>query len=94
MQLVREVFAQWKKIIGVTAQDDTASTITDDLKGESVTVICMSGNLWINPITTAVADATAFKLVAGMTAPLNVESSLSLISDATGATYQIIVHKP
>lgn len=88
MDLTREVFAPIKKIVGVTAQTDTAASVA--VNGDSVTVICMSGNLWINPLATAVADATAMKLVAGMSADLVVKKNLSLISDGSGATYQII----
>lgn len=61
---------------------------------QDITIICESGNMWANALSaTAVADATAIKLTAGRTWDLNVESKLSLISDASGATYQIIVHK-
>lgn len=60
------------------------------INGESITVLCMSGNIWINPNDTSVANNTALKLVEGMSADLAVKGSLSLISDSTGATYQII----
>ena len=88
MDLTREVFAPIKKIVGVTSQDTTAASVA--VKGDSITVICMTGNLWINPLATAVADTTAMKLVAGMTVDLVVKGNLSLISDSSGATYQII----
>ncbi len=89
--LVRDIFAPIKKIVGVTAIDATADSI--DINGDPVTVICMTGNLWINPLITAVADATAIKMVAGMSIDLVVMDTLSVISDATGATYQIIYWK-
>lgn len=88
MDLTREVFAPVKKIIGVTAQDNTADSVV--INGDSITVICMTGNLWINPLATAVANATALKLVAGMSVDLVVKDSLSLISDGSGASYQIV----
>jgi hypothetical protein len=62
------------------------------INGASVTVVNMSGNIWVNPLDTAVADATALKLTEGMAWDLFVMDLLSLISDGSGATYQIIVH--
>ena len=88
LNLVRDILAPIKKIVGVTAQTDTAASVA--VHGDSITVICMTGNLWINPLATAVADTTAMKLVAGMTVDLVVKGNLSLISDSSGATYQII----
>ncbi len=64
-----------------------AKTITD----KNCTVHILSGNCWINPLATAVADATAIKLLSGMVMDLRVAETLSLISDATGASVQIIV---
>lgn len=88
MNLVRDVFAPVKKIVGADNLSTTA--VSKTINGDSITVICMTGNLWINPLATAVADTTAMKLVAGMTVDLVVKGNLSLISDASGATYQII----
>jgi hypothetical protein len=86
--LVREVFASITKITGVTAIDATADTIA--VHGRSVTFVCVTGKIWINPLITAVADATAFLLTAGQSIDLVVKDDLSIISDATGGTYQII----
>lgn len=90
-QITQEQFARVKAITGVTAVDSTADAIT--MSNDDITLMCVSGNLWLNPLATAVANTTAFKLVAGQTIDLNVASTLSLISDATGATYQIIKWK-
>ena len=88
LNLVREVFASVKKITGVTAIDNTADAIV--VNGQSITFVNVSGNIWINPLITAVADATALKLTAGQTIDLVVKGTLSIISDVTGGTYQII----
>jgi hypothetical protein len=63
------------------------------INGKPCTVHVLSGNLWINPLDTAVADDTAIKLSAasGSFIDLTVETNLSCISDVTGATAQIIV---
>lgn len=87
-QLVRDTFAKIKSITGVTAVDATADSVT--INGQAITLQCVSGNLWMNPLATAVADATALKLTAGMALDLVVRGNLSLISDGSGATYQII----
>lgn len=84
---VPDKFGRIKSMVGVTAITTIQSVVCDD---DNVTILCMSGNLWLNPIGTAVADATAIKLTAGMSIQLNVFKTLSLISDASGATYQVI----
>ena len=88
MQYVRDTFAPIKKITGITAVDNTADSIV--ISGQPITLQVVSGNIWINPLATAVADATAFKLTAGQTLDMVVKGTLSIISDATTATYQII----
>lgn len=90
MQVTQEQFARIKRILGVTAVDNSADSIS--LNHEDITIVCVSGNLWINPLTTA-AEATGFKLTAGQSLDLRVDSALSIISDANGATYQYIVWK-
>lgn len=69
----------------------STTAIPKAIANKVATVHVLSGNVWINPTTTAVADATAIKLLSGMILDLRVLSSLSLISDATGASVQIIV---
>lgn len=88
-QLVRDAFAKIKSITGVTAIDASADSIA--VNGQPITFQCVSGNIWINPLDTAVANTTAFKMTAGMALDLVVMGNLSIISDASGATYQIIV---
>ena len=61
------------------------------IKGESITFVNLSGNIWIDPLDTAVANSTSLKLVATNSRDLLVKDSLSIISDASGGTYQIIV---
>jgi hypothetical protein len=80
-------FRRFKSITGVTAITTIQNVTCAD---DDLTLVCVSGNLWVNPLTTAVADATAFKMTAGQTYDLNVFKTLSLISDVTGATYQIV----
>ena len=88
LNLVRDAFAPIKKITGVTAVDATADAIV--INGQPITFVNMSGNIWLNPLATAVADATALKLTEGMAIDLVVKGTLSIISDVTGGTYQII----
>lgn len=61
------------------------------INGKDCTVNVLSGNCWINPNATAVANATAIKLIPDAVLDINVTGNLSLISDAAGATVQIIV---
>lgn len=75
--------------LGVTAVDNSADNIV--VNGKSITFICVSGNIWINFATTAVANTTAIKLVAGQELDCNVAANLSIISDGSGGTYQYII---
>lgn len=88
MQYVRDTFAPIKKITGITSVDSSADSIA--INGQAITFQVVAGNIWINPLTTAVANATAFKLTAGQTLDMVVKGTLSIISDVTTATYQII----
>ena len=88
-QLFKEVFGKAKTIVGVTAIDASADTIV--VNGRGITFVNVSGNIWINPNATAVANATAFKLVAEDTIELLVSGNLSIISDGSGGTYQYII---
>ena len=76
-------------IMGAFAVSTTA--VPKAIANKNCTIHVLSGNCWINPLAVAVADATAIKLLSGMILDLRVASSLSLISDATGASVQIIV---
>jgi len=87
--LSKDSFASVRSITGVTAIDNTADSIS--IKGQPITFQCVSGNLWINPISVAVANTTALKLTAGQSLDLVVNNNLSIISDSTGGTYQIVV---
>jgi hypothetical protein len=61
-----------------------------ECRGSNMTIAVASGNVWINPMAVAVADATALKLTAGQSLDLAVKNVLSLISDASGATFQVM----
>ena len=61
-----------------------------ECRGANMTIIVATGNVWINPRTTAVADVTSIKLTAGQSLDLVVNDVLSLISDASGATFQVL----
>lgn len=89
MQYTREIFKKVKRITGATTLSTTAVSVA--IKGECITVISLAGNVWINPLATAVADQTAIKIT-DTSKPLDllVDGNLSLISDVAGATYQII----
>ena len=83
-------FHQIESITGAIAVTDTASAVA--VLGKDCTITCISGNLYINTLGTAVADATSFKLVAGTSIDLYVYGSISMISDATGAVAQVLVY--
>jgi len=89
MSLRKIEFRKIKKIVGVTAIDATADTIA--VNGQDITFFNVSGNIWINPLATAVADATAIKLIATEEISLCVKGNLSIISDGSAGTYQYII---
>lgn len=72
--------------VGVTALDNSADTIT--VNGQIIELICVTGNLWYRVGATAVANATSNLLEAGSADIFVVPTTLSIISDASGATYQ------
>jgi hypothetical protein len=78
-------------ITGATAV--TTSEQHFNINGKDVTLHVLANSVWINTQGTAVADATSFKLTAGMTLELHVVKRLSVISDETGGTLQMIVWK-
>ncbi len=88
LSYVRDVFAPVKAITGVTALSTDAVSIP--VNGAAITFVCVSGSIWVNPLATAIADSTAFNLVAGQALDLVVKGNLSIISNSSGATYQII----
>ncbi len=83
--------SKWKSILGPTALAVTAVPVGGP--GQSIFFECLSGNIWINPLATAVAGTTAHKMTAGSYRTLSLESALSIISDVTGATYQYVILK-
>lgn len=87
---VTETFLKAKTILGVTAIDGTADSIS--VKGQCIKFINVSGNIWINPLGVAVANTTSIKTVAGDSFDLLVSETLSIISDGSGGTYQYIIY--
>ena len=87
--VTRETFARPKSWLGVTAIDASADSIT--VNGRDITFINVSGNIWLNFSTTAVANTTAILLTAGQSLDINVAGNLSIISDGSGGTYQYIL---
>jgi hypothetical protein len=87
--ITREIYSRPVKWLGVTAIDASADSIA--VNGQDIAFFCVSGNIWINPAATAVANTTAFLLVAGQSIEWNVAANLSIISDGAGGTYQYII---
>lgn len=60
--------------------------------GRTVSIMGITGNIWINESATAVADTTSIPLIAGDTIEhLLVSNTLSLISDGSGGTFTAII---
>jgi len=87
--VTRETFAKPRSWLGVTAIDSSADSIT--VNGKDITFICVSGNIWLNFSTTAVANTTAILLTAGQSLDVNIAGNLSIISDGSGGFYQYII---
>ena len=87
--ITKETFPRLKSWVGVTAIDASADIIT--VNEQDIRFFCVSGNIWVNPATTAIANATSILLTSGQHIDLNVKSALSIISDVTGGTYQYII---
>lgn len=83
---VRNMFKRAEKIIGNISI--STSPLSYAIGGLNATVNVLAGTCWINPLGTAAADSTSIKVTG--TIDINCDT-LSLISDATGATVQIIV---
>lgn len=88
---VQDIGLKIKTQVGVTALDSTADTIT--VNGQLIELICVSGNLWYRVGATAVANATANLMTAGVGNAFIVPTTLSIISDGSGATYQYIIYE-
>jgi hypothetical protein len=86
---VKNTFRKIKSLKGVTALAATAVSIA--CNNSDITLLATTGNIWVNPSGTAVANATAIKLSAGDSISLTVAGNLSIISDVTGATYQYMI---
>lgn len=86
-----EQFARIKSWTNTLTVDGTADTITLS-PGTQVTFICISGNIWLNPTATATA-ANGFPLSAGDAIDFAADGNISIISDASTATYKYITWK-
>lgn len=89
MSIYKQQFRRIKSIKGSTALSTTAVNVAAD--GSDVTIYALTGSVWVNPDATAVEGATAIKLAEGDKLELNASGNISIISDATGATYQYII---
>jgi hypothetical protein len=87
----QESFARVKSLGSAVAVGATADTVA--VNGQNISIVCTSGNLWLNPLATAVANSTAYLLTQGEGIDLCVDGNLSLISDGSGATYKYIIWK-
>jgi hypothetical protein len=82
---------KFKQVSSIIGAFNVAAVATNKaINGKDCTVNVLSGVVWINPLGTA-DTTTGIKLVTGNAIDLNVSGNLSLISDATGASVQIIV---
>lgn len=88
MQMVQ----RFNKVRSIIPSTHVTTTATPKSIQGNCTVMCITGNLWIDPTTDATA-ATGYKITAGQSINLFVTASLSLISDATGADFQIIIYQ-
>ena len=87
--ITKETYPRPVKWLGVTAISTTTANIV--VNQQDIIFFCVSGNIWINPAAVAVANTTAFLLIAGQSIKLNIGANLSIISDVTGGTYQYII---
>ena len=61
------------------------------VNGRTISFYNVSGNLWINPLATAVADATSFPMIAAGKLDLIVKGNLSVITDGSGGSLKYII---
>ena len=87
-------FREIKTIVPETLASSTASSasVLATTGYTAATVICTTGNIWINPTVTA-TTANGLKLIEGQGVDLIIPNTLSLISDSTEAFYQAILWK-
>ena len=60
-------------------------------KGYSLSVFIITGNVWVNPLITAVEGTTAIPLIAGDSMENISCDTFSLIADSSGGTYYAII---
>jgi hypothetical protein len=60
------------------------------VNGRNITVVDVSGNIWVNPTTTA-TEANGFPLTTGQSLSVVVADTLSVIADSSGATFKYII---
>jgi len=87
-QLIGSIMPLVDSIIPAFAVSTTA--VPQVFTNQNITVHILSGNCWFNTSATA-TTVNGFKLLPGMPLDLRVNGTLSLISDTTGASVQIVV---
>lgn len=80
-----------RKIIPNIAVTTTPGTQT--IGGFDCRIMSISGNTWINPLGTASATVGSYLLPTGKDIELSVLNDLSLVSDVTGSTVQILIYE-
>lgn len=89
-EYTRPMHKRINKIIGSFAVSTTSIATT--LGGLNATINVLTGNVWINDKITAVADSTAFKMSSASASVLDINAdTINMISDASGATVQLII---
>jgi hypothetical protein len=89
MNGTRTYFRKPYSWLGVTAIDASADSIA--VGGKDIRFKAVSGNIWVNAKTTAVANATAYLMAVGEILEFAGCTTLSIISDGSGGTYEYIL---
>lgn len=85
-------FRRVDRIVSQIAVTTAAQNVL--VNGKDIRINSVTGNTWINPKGTAAATGgTSYQIVPGGFLEMNVDGNLSIISDATGSTVQIIVYE-
>jgi hypothetical protein len=82
----------WTAVAG--ADKIIVGTSADSLihvHGRGIRFKAVSGNIWVNPKQTAVADVTSYLMVGAETLEITVSDDLSVISDGSGATFSYMI---
>lgn len=80
-----------KEIISNIAVTETPTVIS--VLGRDCKIQSVSGNTWINSLGVATTTGDSFLLPTGASIDLTVSNDLSILSDATGSTVQILIYE-